>query len=194
MEKNAIQTIRKQKGVSRAELAKRAGTSPQQIARLENGERRLTVDWASRLAAALETTVFELLGGDAYSGVKPPGMVPLIGEVSCGAWREAVQDPIGFVPSIGGGPATFALVAAGDSMDKLVPEGGVVGVDPDDLDLLDGRAYIAMNAAGETTAKRYRSAPAALIPVSTNPNNVEIALGREPFTIVGRIVWALTKI
>lgn len=197
---NAIMALRKKQGLSRATLAERMGTSQQQIARLENGERRLTIEWAQKAADAMQVALSDILGISMKPALaQMPGdgalrMAPLIGEVSCGNWREAVEQPIGYVPSLDGGPNTFALRAVGDSMDKIVPDGGMVGVDPDQLDLLDGRAYIVRNDTGETTAKRYRSNPARLVPASSNPNHQEIAIGRDGFGVIGRIVWALAHV
>ena len=50
-------------GLTQTELAKRVGTSQAQIYRLENSERKLTVEWAERLAGALSTTAEALLFG-----------------------------------------------------------------------------------------------------------------------------------
>lgn len=197
---NAIMELRKAQGVSRAVLAEKMGTSQQQLARLENGDRRLTVEWAQRAADALQVKLGDILGlslNPAVPGLaaqEPLRMAPLIGEVSCGNWREAVEQPIGYVPSLDGGPHTFALRAVGDSMDKIVQDGGMVGVDPDQLDLLDGKAYIVRNDAGDTTAKRYKSNPARLVPASSNPSHKEIAIGRDGFAVIGRIVWALSSV
>lgn len=50
---NRIKQFRDAKGWSLADLAEHAGTSPQQVERLEKGHRRLTVDWMVRLGRAL---------------------------------------------------------------------------------------------------------------------------------------------
>jgi len=47
--------------MSLAELAERVGTTIQQLSRLEIGQRRLTVDWLTRLAKALECDRSDLL-------------------------------------------------------------------------------------------------------------------------------------
>lgn len=47
--------------MSIADLAESAETSPPQIARLENGERKLTQEWLERLASALQCLPAELL-------------------------------------------------------------------------------------------------------------------------------------
>ena len=50
---NRIKKLREAAGLSSNELAARVGTSGAQMSRLENGERRLTVEWMQRIAKAL---------------------------------------------------------------------------------------------------------------------------------------------
>ena len=59
---NRIQALRKQKGLSQQALAKRIGTSGQQVGNLEAGRRKLSQDWMERLAAGLECCPADLLG------------------------------------------------------------------------------------------------------------------------------------
>lgn len=58
---NNIRELREAKGWSRPDLAKAAGTSPQQIERLEKGYRRLSDVWLTRLAKAFEVEPYEIL-------------------------------------------------------------------------------------------------------------------------------------
>jgi transcriptional regulator with XRE-family HTH domain len=61
--------LRTAKGLTQSQLAAKAGTSQPQIRRLENGERKLTKEWAKRLAPHLETTAEAILfpGQDSRS-------------------------------------------------------------------------------------------------------------------------------
>lgn len=59
--KNRLRHWREQAKLSRKELADRVNTSPGQIQKLEMGERRLTVEWLERLAAALGCEPADLL-------------------------------------------------------------------------------------------------------------------------------------
>lgn len=74
-------------------------------------------------------------------------------------------------------------------MNQVVGADATIIVDPDDFELRDGKFYAVMNGDGETTFKRFRADPPRLEPCSTNPDHKPIILGREPFTVVGRIVW-----
>ena len=62
---NRVREWRHRRGLSIEELARRSRTSPSQISKLERGERRLTLDWMSRLAKALSCRREDLLPNDA---------------------------------------------------------------------------------------------------------------------------------
>lgn len=188
---NRIRELREAAGWSRRQLAELIGTTPNQLVKLENGDRRLSDHWADRLARPLNVQAYELL--------MPEGvpvhmrMIPLIGEVSCGNWKEAVQTAGKRVPSLFGGKNSFALEPIGDSMDKLIPGGGFVVVDPDQLGLVSGKAFVVMNPDGEATAKLYRDNPPRLEPCSTNPEHQSVLVGEQPFRVIGRIVGVMSK-
>ena len=73
-------------------------------------------------------------------------------------------------------------------MDRILKGEGFVIVDPDKLDLTDGKYYVVMNEEGETTAKQYRANPARLEPASLNADHRAIFVGRQRFSVVGQIV------
>lgn len=65
---NRIKEIRERRGLSTAQLAALVGTSQPQITRLENGERKLTAEWMSRLAQALDCSPADLLAAAVITG------------------------------------------------------------------------------------------------------------------------------
>lgn len=75
---NRIRELRKARDWTAEDLGSRVGTSGVQITRLETGERRLTVDWMNRIAAALQVTPGELLATrtplEPADDVGPPGL------------------------------------------------------------------------------------------------------------------------
>jgi len=72
-----LRTFREKKRLSQAALAKKADTSQAQIARLEKGQRDMTVEWAFRLAPLVETTPGVLLFENLT--------VPVVGLVEAGS-------------------------------------------------------------------------------------------------------------
>ena len=182
-----IRTARKAKGLTLEQLAAKVPGEVHftTIARMERSTQTISTDWLVRIAHALDTTPSELLGEPVPVKSR---MVPLIGSIAAGNWREAIENPEALLPAFDVGPNTFALRPVGDSMDQLAPEGSIAMVDPDDRELRDGKLYAVMNDGGESTFKRFRSEPPRLEPVSSNPEHKAIALGLEPFTVIGKVV------
>jgi transcriptional regulator with XRE-family HTH domain len=58
---NRIKQLRQQRGLTLEQVADRAGTTFQQVQRLETGKRRLTDTWMRRLAGALGCRPAELM-------------------------------------------------------------------------------------------------------------------------------------
>jgi transcriptional regulator with XRE-family HTH domain len=59
-----IRELRKQAGLTQAELGEAVGLHQTQIGNLENGSRNLTLEWARRIARVLDCSVADLLGED----------------------------------------------------------------------------------------------------------------------------------
>lgn len=189
---NRIRELREKHGYSRRQLAEMIDTTANQLVKLEAGDRRLSDHWADRLAGPLGVQPYELL--------MPEGlpismrMIPVLGSVSCGNWKEAIELANRRVPTVFGGPKAFALEPDGDSMNLLIPEGGYIVVDPDQTDLVNGKSFVVMNGDGEATAKRYRADPPRLEPCSTNPDHLPIAIGVDHFRVIGRVVGVMSSL
>jgi transcriptional regulator with XRE-family HTH domain len=69
---NRIGILRRAKKMSQAELAAAAGTTRSQINRLEHGGRRLSLDWMTRIAHALDVNLSELLPNDGAASPASP--------------------------------------------------------------------------------------------------------------------------
>lgn len=192
---NNIRELRAERGWSMRELAERMpGTHFTTIAKIERSQRRLTHDWVDKFAKAFGVSP-NAIDFDGWG--EPANMartVPIIGMVSAGNWREAVQRADEHFGGPSSGANTFGLTVEGDSMDKVAQPGSIVMVDPDDFEMLDGAFYVIMNEEGETTFKRYRASPARLEPCSTNSEHAPIPLGRAQFTVVGRVVGFYTTL
>jgi len=64
LNREALIALRERSGMSKAELAERAGVDRTLVTRLENGERRATPDVMRRLAEALRVSTVALMGPD----------------------------------------------------------------------------------------------------------------------------------
>jgi SOS-response transcriptional repressor LexA len=176
-----------EKGMKQADLARHLDLAPNKITKVFSGERRWTVQEADKIRA--------LLYRPEEADRPPARTIPVIGQVSAGRWREAVQRPLyGMpVPDPSVPKNAFALQVQGDSMDLLVDDGGTVIVDPDDKALFPGRFYVIQTPDGESTFKQFKADPARLVPCSTNPAHQEVPIGGEPFEVVGRIIWRASR-
>jgi SOS-response transcriptional repressor LexA len=150
------------------------------------GERSFT----DREMAIVERVIGQSTGRP-YNGVS---VLPLLGSVPAGNWKEAIRDARGTVtvpdPSVP--PSAYALEPEGDSMDLVVMEGGRIVIDPDDRELFAGRYYVIQNAEGETTFKQYKEGPPRLVPCSSNPAHQEIPMG-EAFKVLGRVIGSYSR-
>lgn len=165
---------------TQASLARALGlTSQSAVSNILKGLRRVT--------PAEVAEISRLLGMKEGPAVLS---IPLIGLASAGVWQEAIEMAEGFkvVPSGLCGKRAFAVQIVGDSMDKLLPEGGWAVVDPDQKHLYAGKVYLIANADEETTVKRYCGDPGRFEPVSNNEMHQPFYLADVPYRVIGRIV------
>lgn len=178
MDVEQLKILMRENGVKQAGIARLLGISPDKVSKTLSGKRSLKLEEANILSA--------------YFGLgKPnqaPVMLPIVGLVSAGSWREGFENIMGYMPSPDKNLSreSFVVIVEGDSMDLIAQPGEGIVVDPKDCDLVAGRYYVVRNSEGETTFKQYRDNPARLEPCSSNPEHQTIHLGREQFTIVGR--------
>lgn len=166
--------------VTQKTLADVAGLPSQSaISNVYKGKRRLQIGEAKRLK-------------DFLGIVDEPEVqwVPVIGLASAGYWQEAIHTPVRQFPVPRGtaGRRAFGVEIKGDSMNRLLPEGGWAVIDPDLTDLFAGRVYLIQNDDDEATVKRYCGDPARFEPVSDNPEYQPFTLSSRPFKVIGRVV------
>jgi SOS-response transcriptional repressor LexA len=158
--------------------------APARVTEMRKGERRVQPHEMSVLA--------QFFGmGEIDTGPDTNVIwVPVIGIAAAGCWKEAIELPSFLVPRIrkAGCNQAFAVQIDGDSMDKLLPDGGYAVIDPDQKQLNDKRIYLIQNGGGETTIKRYRTEPSRFEPVSNNPSHKIIHMGEHEIIVLGRVV------
>jgi SOS-response transcriptional repressor LexA len=117
--------------------------------------------------------------------------VPLLSWVSAGKLVDTGEPtPVADLPLLAfadlGRGDYFALKVAGDSMDRVSPDGSIIIVDRADRERVAGRFYVFARR-GEATYKRWRRDPPRLEPFSTNPANEPIFVSEDGFEVVGRV-------
>lgn len=187
------------------ELADHLGIYKQNITRWSKGDRKLTVEWAKKLAPLLGTTADVLLLV-SKSDPPPPDwheitQVPLLEKVPAGKLKQPIsQIPPGDVPKLafsGLGRGTFfALTVEGDSMDRIAPDGAVIVVDESDTTLIAGKCYVVSGRSG-LTFKVWKPNPPRWAPSSTNPIHEPIFVKSKEAAqnmVVGRVKRAVVDL
>ncbi len=207
-----LRETRVRRGMSQQALADKAALSRNFVAQIERGESTPTVATVSRLAAALATTVGELLGEGPAAG--EPGdavAVPLVADRIAAGPPLLLADhiegheplPRALLRSLGVDPAQAMLVRVGkdqDSMAETIPPGATVLLDraPRREIVPQGIYAVREDAAGEPgcTIKRLvlDAASRVLILLSDNPAHLPRAIRLRAGqsladVIVGRVVW-----
>ncbi|UTO29099.1 LexA family protein [Bartonella harrusi] len=213
-----IKKLRKDLGLTQVKLAEKAGTTQPQIKRLEKGERKLTKEWAEKLAPHLGVKPFNLLfpeNKEIHPISNAIGMIPVIGKVAASSWMSVEDmdfgfDDIEYVPSTSKYPAhfQFALKIEGNCLNKIARDGDQlicvdiikagIDVEPNDLVIVERSRFNGQMI--ERTAKRIRQTISGfeLWPESTEPNHQEPikingATDGEEIRVVGKVLWILRK-
>jgi len=172
--------------VTQATMAKIMGLPSQSaFSNILKGKRRITAEEARR--------AYEFLGLQQEPTI---AWLPIIGIASAGAWREAIEMPMGRLPMPVGsvGEDAFAIEICGDSMNLLIPDGGHIIVDPRDKELRSGKAYLIQNREGEATVKLYRRDPARFEPASSNKDHKGWLASERDFAVLGRVVMKVEAV
>jgi SOS-response transcriptional repressor LexA len=179
-DKDRIIAAMKARGVNQTGMAKVMGLPSQSaFSNILKDKRRVTAEEAKR--------AYQFLGIKGEPSIQ---WVPVIGITNAGHWREAIQMPLGSLPVRPGSVSedAFAVEVVGDSMDKLIPDGGHIVIDPRQKELRDGKSYLIQNDQGETTVKAYFRNPARFEPVSENDEHTGWLVSDRDFVVLGRVV------
>jgi phage repressor protein C with HTH and peptisase S24 domain len=170
----------RERKLSQATLATEMGLNQSAISNILKGERQVKAHEAS--------FIYSRLGLERQPSVQ---LVPIIGLASAGNWKEAILQSGGVmpVPRDVAGKRAFAIEVKGDSLDKLIPDGGFAIVDPDQTQLYNDKVYLIQNGEHEAQVKLYRSNPARFEPASHNEMHQTFFVGECPMRVIGRVVW-----
>lgn len=188
------------KGWTQTDLAKKVGTTQQQIARYESGDNDVKASVLVNLSNALGVTIAYLLGmkdvGEPWSAMVD---VPLYGSIAAGTPIEmmAVEDTQQVPEKVHAAhPNAFLLRVEGESMNRILPNGCLALVDPCSEVDRDGKAYAVCVNGYDATIKRVRKLSNGFVlePDSTDPTYVpQVFNFNEPdtmaITIIGRVVF-----
>lgn len=175
---NQLRSIRMREHRTQEWVADKLGMSIQAYQPYEYGDRELRVSMLKKLAPLLNSTAMEILGLENAPWVikaRPATKtVPVIGRIAAGDAREAIEDTgqRWYVPdpTLEAHPRAFYLVVAGDSMDRIAPEGFLALIDPE-AEARSGDVCAVLVNGFDATLKRVFFAGDTIVlhPESHNP-------------------------
>jgi phage repressor protein C with HTH and peptisase S24 domain len=211
---NNIQLLREERGWKRPELAKRMKTTPQQIERLEKGQRALRQLWIDRAADAFGVSPAAIISPSGEILPSPPEQVRPIsvdaGEIvpiqkldlslSMGPGTliddyveaEPVAFDLAFIRAITRAPSDrLRLVTGiGDSMHPTLNWGDQILIDTTDRALARQDGIYWIDLFGAAGIKRLRTVgPNRVLIKSDNPTVDDQEVDADDLRIEGRAIW-----
>ena len=191
---NKIRRERKRMGMNQAELGARVDpqVTREAVTKWENDRSKPRPDTIAQLAALFGMTISELMGEDA--GLRSGVRMPLYGWTHAGEpMEEIVGDDYAYVPPIvaQNHPRGFLLRVRGGCMDRVIPDGSLVCVDPD-AEPSTGRIVVLEPTEGESVMRRiYRgSSHVMLVADSWSGEHEDIVLREgDQNRLLGVVVW-----
>ncbi len=164
---STLRELRQAAGLSQEKLAELAGTSQPQINKLETGQRKMTVDWAVKLAQSLGVEPARLLGLEAVapsaatagSPRNPAAPPPLLRRTGPNAPPPAYAPPAPVAEPM----PVRAAARGGVDQEMFLEDGPIDWIAKPDY-LKNARDPYAMYVVGESMMPRFR--PAQLLHVN----------------------------
>lgn len=209
---NNIEKLREARGWARPELGRRMNTSPQQIERLEKGQRKLSQDWIDRAAVAFGVTPAEIISGEVGAVVPDQplarsadgGEVALIPRLDLslpmgpGATvddyveEEPVAFDLGYLRTFTRTPPHRLRLAAGagDSMFPTLVPNDLVWIDTTQNQLLHADRIYAASINGGAAIKRLRPVAGGerVLVISDNKTIEPYEVDANDVVIWGRVI------
>lgn len=188
-----LKLLRKQYGLSQADVGKVFHASQNTISQWESGTRKPSYEVIQEIARYFNVTVDYILGNDSPNGkgVK----IPVLGKVQAGIPIEAIEE-IADYEEISEDMATkgdyFGLVIRGDSMQPRMLDGDVIIVrQQEDVD--NGDVAVVLVNGNDATVKKIKKTELGIQLIPYNPafdiifyTNDEIE--NLPVRIMGKVV------
>lgn len=191
---NRIRRERERMGLNQADLGARVDpqVTREAVTKWENDRSKPRPDTIAQLAALFGMTISELMGEDA--GLRHGVRMPLYGCTHAGEPMEEIAgDDYAYVPPIvaQNHPRGFLLRVRGGCMDRVIPDGSLVCVDPD-AEPSTGRVVVVEPTEGESVMRRiYRGSSHVMLVADSWSGEHEDMVLREGDAnrLLGVVVW-----
>ena len=198
-----IKRLRKQAGMTQVELAEKLDVARSTITQWETGWSSPRMGMVQKLAGVFGVTSADMLAED--SEVLPSGAMPVaassatvpllaIGCVHAGAMtdEEEVSHRVEVPASVlASHPRAFALEVEGDCMDRVIPEGSHVLVDPDREPGNGSIAVVETDSYQAVMRRWYRGSSTLMLTADSHSEQEDMVFGPEdgPVRVIGTVVW-----
>lgn len=200
-----IRKLRKQAGLTQEELAEKLEVARSTITQWETGCSSPRMGMIQKLSGVFGVTPAELLLEDGEPHVPSSNAilvkasastVPLLtlGRVHAGKLtdEEAAERCVEVPASVlDGHPRAFALLVEGDCMDRVIPEGSYILVDPDREPSNGSAAVVEAEGYGVVMRRWYRGSSNLMLCADSFSEHGDMVFGPEdgPVRVVGTVVW-----
>jgi len=191
---HALRRIREARGLSRAELGRRAGFSESHVVKLERGEARLHVDDLAAFAAALDCEPADLVRTEA-APPEPTVYAPVVDITELDDIDAIVAaSPHGTVPVPGKVVRPVAVPLLDSAMDRVAPLGSYAIFDRDDQALHDGEIYLLRLEQGWLCRRWLAKATGGRLELDSRDGGHQTIIVDEPPRAAGRLIAAIRKL
>ncbi len=189
--------VRKNKKITRKQIADFLGVHETTIKRYEDGDtKKLPTDRLEKIAKYLNTSIEYLMGWDEDTKSNSKGIqIPVLGTVPAGIPISAIEDIIDYeeIPKSWENQGEFfGLKIKGDSMYPTLENGDVVIVKKQST-ADNGDTVIVMVNGDDATCKRYERSDTGIMLIPNNSAYTPIFYTNEeieslPISIIGKVV------
>lgn len=203
-----IRRLRTERDLTQEEFGAIAGVSAMAVSQWENGRAVPRMGAVQRIADHFNISKSEVIDEDAdrQRTMLPPGAIPIyssgsatvplvtLGRVHAGELtdEEAAESRVEVPAEVSERhPNAFALLVEGDCMDRVVPEGAHVLVDPD-VEPANGSVVVVETELYQSVMRRwYRGSSTLMLTADSHEEHEDIVLGLDdgPVRVVGTVVW-----
>lgn len=200
-----IRKLRKQAGLTQEELAEKLEVARSTITQWETGWSSPRMGMIQKLSEAFGVAPAELLLEDGEPHVPSSNAIPVkasastvplltLGRVHAGELtdEEAIERCVEVPASVlDGHPRAFALLVEGDCMDRVIPEGSHVLVDPDREPSNGNVAVVEAEGYGAVMRRWYRGSSNLMLCADSFSEHGDMVFGPDdgPVRVVGTVVW-----
>ena len=202
-----IKRLREAHDMTQEELAKAIGMSRPAVTQWETGWSQPRMGTIEKLADFFKVSKLEIIGDDDDRAASlPKGAMPIyssgeatvplltLGRVHAGELtdEEEAEGRVEVPASVcSRHPRAFALVVEGNCMDRVIPEGAHVLVDPDREPRNGSIAVVETEGYRAVMRRWYRGSSTLMLAADSHEDQDDMVFGVDdgPVRVVGTVVW-----